>query len=102
MDYTCIGPRFSNSVLQLFLSMLKRKPVKPGHRMLIVGTSSETDFVRTSKLMRAFNVTLQLPTLSQPSHFQLALHGLPAFTPTILQEVCAGLHQPVGIQTVLH
>lgn len=101
MDYATIGPRFSNGVLQLFFSMLKRKPVKPGHRMLIIGTSSEINFIRTSKLMRAFNVTLQLPMLSDASHFHDVLHGLPLFTPAVLQEVCAGLHQPVGIQTVL-
>merc|ERR1711988_1777762 len=38
MDFTCIGPRFSNGILQLFLSLLKRRPSKAGHRMLVIGT----------------------------------------------------------------
>lgn len=101
MDFTCIGPRFSNTMLQLFFSILKRRPSKLGHRMLVVGTTSEADFARSSKLMRAFNVALELPLLSEPSHFEAALHGLPAFSPTLVKEVCAGLHQSVGIRTLL-
>jgi vesicle-fusing ATPase len=101
MDFTCIGPRFSNSILQLFFGMLKRRPVKQGHRMLIIGTTSESDFIRTSKLMRAFNVTLGLPMLSDPSHFQEALRGLPAFTPQVLNDVYAALPRSIGIRMLL-
>jgi len=101
MDFTCIGPRFSNSILQLFFSLLKRRPAKHGHRMLIIGTTSEIGFMRSSKLMRAFNVALELPLLSEPSHFQAALHGLPGFSPGLVDEVCAGLGRSVGIRTLL-
>merc|ERR1712118_237507 len=101
MEFTCIGPRFSNSILQLFFGMLKRQPAKQGHRMLIIGTTSEVNFIRNSKLVRAFSVTLELPMLSDPSHFQEALRGLPAFTPQVLTEVCGALPRSVGIRTLL-
>lgn len=101
MDYTCIGPRFSNAILQTFFGLLKRRPSKPGHRMLIVATTSELNFMKTSKLLRAFNVALELPLLSESSHFKAALQGLPGFTVDVIEEVCAGLCQPVGIRTLL-
>lgn len=101
MDFACIGPRFSNSILQLFFSILKRRPTKANHRILIVGTTSEPEFIRTSKLTRAFNVSLEMPMLSKPAHFHAALHGLSAFSPAIVEEVCAGLRHTVGIRTLL-
>lgn len=101
MEFACVGPRFSNSMLQLFFSLLKRRVARPGHRMLVIGTTSEPDFIRTSKLMRAFNVALELPLVSELPHFESALRGLPGFSRAVVEQVCSGLGRGVGIGTLL-
>jgi vesicle-fusing ATPase len=101
-DYTCIGPRFSNNMLQLIVSLLKRRSSKPGHRMVIVGTTSEADFARSSKLQRAFSITLNMPMLSQPEHFHTVLDGLAGVTTGLIDEVCAALRRrEVGVRMLL-
>mmetsp|Transcript_53098 Transcript_53098/g.95477 ORF Transcript_53098/g.95477 Transcript_53098/m.95477 type:complete len:742 (-) Transcript_53098:247-2472(-) len=101
MDFASIGPRFSNGILQLFFSLLKRRVARPGHRMLVVGTTSEPSFMRSSKLMRAFNAAFQIPLLSELPHFQSALGGMPGFSPEVVEEVSVGLGKGVGIGTLL-
>jgi vesicle-fusing ATPase len=102
VDYACIGPRFSNAILQLLFRSLKRRPAKTGHRMLIVATTSEPDFIRTSKLQRAFTITLQMPVLSQLSHYQAVLDGWSCFTTSSIQELCGHLRGwSVGIRLLL-
>jgi len=101
MDFSSIGPRFSNSILQLLFSALKRRPSKPGHRMLIFGTTSELDFIRRNKLHRAFNANLTLPMLTEPSHFQAVFNKVPGMQAITAEEVCAGLAGcKIGIRTV--
>lgn len=73
MDYACIGNRFSNSILQLIFGLLKKRPAKAGHRLLIIGTTSDPNFLRQVGLLRAFGTTLTVPALSSPGHFQAAL-----------------------------
>lgn len=101
MDFASIGPRFSNNILQLFFSLLKRRVARPGHRMLLVGTTSEPGFMRSSKLIRAFNAALQIPLVSELAHFQAAMRGMHGFSPEIVEEVCVGLGKGVGIGTLL-
>ncbi len=40
LDFVAIGPRFSNTLLQTLLVLLK-KPPPEGHRVLVVGTTSQ-------------------------------------------------------------
>merc|ERR1712194_738564 len=35
LDYVSIGPRFSNVVLQALFTLLRQRPVKADHRMLV-------------------------------------------------------------------
>jgi vesicle-fusing ATPase len=53
MDYTPIGPRFSNLVLQALLVLLNQEPPK-GHRLLVLATSSSMDFLREVDLVSRF------------------------------------------------
>merc|ERR1712224_840405 len=102
LDYGCIGPRFSNNILQLLFSVLKKRPVKNGHRMLVVGTTSDLGFVKGSKLLRAFTVALTIPMLSEAEHFKTVLQGLPGFSSSVVQELCVKLNGfNVGVRTLL-
>ncbi|MEW5320150.1 MAG: hypothetical protein WDW38_011247 [Sanguina aurantia] len=62
IEYTAIGPRFSNSVLKTITTMVNCNP-PPGIRMLIIGTSSSEDVLESLGLSVKFTTTLHVPPL---------------------------------------
>ncbi|KAJ2369681.1 transport between ER and Golgi ATPase protein, partial [Coemansia sp. RSA 2607] len=54
LEWVPIGPRFSNSVLQTLLVLIKKQPPK-GRRLLIVGTTSERDVLSQMDMLSAFS-----------------------------------------------
>ena len=40
LEYVPIGPRFSNTLLQIILELLKKQPPK-GRKLMVIGTSSD-------------------------------------------------------------
>jgi vesicle-fusing ATPase len=103
LNHVCIGPRFSNDVLQTLITLLKKRPAKADHRMIVIGTTSDMDFIRQTKLVRAFNVALSLPVLHSAEHFRAALiSSTHLLAPQVLPELCAALDgHRVGIRTFL-
>eukprot|EP00440_Ansanella_granifera_P042459 gb/GFBE01046029.1/.p1 GENE.gb/GFBE01046029.1/~~gb/GFBE01046029.1/.p1 ORF type:complete len:735 (+),score=200.45 gb/GFBE01046029.1/:1-2205(+) len=102
MDYVRIGPRFSNVILQALFALLKKVPPKASRRLLVIGTSADPAFLEEAELMQAFNVSLEIPTLSSPAHFKTVLEALPGFTPATVGEISAALNgKRIGIKTLL-
>lgn len=102
MDHVQLGHRFSIAMFQTILSLLKQRIGNGGRRMIVIGTTSCPDFLRDSGLAKAFNVKLEMPSLSLPSHFQAALKGRPNFTPDVIEDISKKLEgRSVGIQTLL-
>jgi len=64
LEYVRIGPRFSNVVLQTLLICIKKQP-KPGHKLVIIATSSSAAVLEQLELLDVFNVALHVPPLSQ-------------------------------------
>ncbi|KAG2487773.1 hypothetical protein HYH03_013618 [Edaphochlamys debaryana] len=62
LEYVAIGPRFSNTILQALLVLVKRQP-PPGHKLLIIGTTSMSDVMESMGLNEVFNVSLHVPSL---------------------------------------
>ncbi|KAJ4976833.1 hypothetical protein NE237_001939 [Protea cynaroides] len=62
LEYVGIGPRFSNLICQTLLVLLKRPPPK-GKNMLVIGTTSEVDFLDSVGFCDAFSITYNVPTL---------------------------------------
>ncbi|XAR56544.1 Vesicle-fusing ATPase [Bertholletia excelsa] len=62
LEYVPIGPRFSNLISQTLLVLLKRLPPK-GKNVLVIGTTSEVDFLDSVGICSAFFVTYHVPTL---------------------------------------
>lgn len=62
LEYVAIGPRFSNLISQTLLVLLKRLPPK-GKKILVIGTTSELNFLDSVGLQDAFSVTYNVPTL---------------------------------------
>merc|ERR1711998_12939 len=66
LEYTPIGPRFSNPVLQTLLVLLKKPPPEAGRRLLVVGTTAVPHLLDDLQLVSAFNVSLHVPKLEKP------------------------------------
>ncbi|KAK6132673.1 hypothetical protein DH2020_033589 [Rehmannia glutinosa] len=62
LEYVAIGPRFSNLISQTLLVLLKRLPPK-GKKVLVIGTTSEVDFLDSVGIRDGFSVTYNVPTL---------------------------------------
>nr|VDD50228.1 unnamed protein product [Brassica oleracea] len=62
LEYSEIGPRFSNMILQTLLIYLNQLP-KEGSKLLVLGTTSELTFLKAVGLRKAFSVTYDVPLL---------------------------------------
>ncbi|KEG01141.1 vesicle-fusing ATPase [Plasmodium vinckei vinckei] len=64
IDYTRIGPRFSNSILQAIMILIKKKPKKENQKILVICTTSEYQFMRDVGLVKNFFVNIEVPMLN--------------------------------------
>ncbi len=46
IEFIDIGPRFSNTILQALLVLIKKIPKKEDHRLLIIGTSNSAKILK--------------------------------------------------------
>jgi len=66
IDYSRIGPRFSNQVLQTLLILIRKPPPKKGRRLMILATTSVPDLIEPLDLVSVFNIVLAVPQVSNP------------------------------------
>ncbi|CAL9224158.1 unnamed protein product [Arabidopsis halleri] len=62
LEYSEIGPRFSNTIFQTLLIFLSQLPPE-GSKLLVLGTTSELTFLNAVGLRKAFSVTYSVPLL---------------------------------------
>ncbi|TRY52814.1 N-ethylmaleimide-sensitive factor (NSF1)-like AAA Atpase [Cryptosporidium tyzzeri] len=101
MDFTAIGPRFSNIVLQTIMILIKNRAPK-GRKLLILATTSEYEFVHTSGLADIFNLSIRVPSVESqdvPGILDYYQNGL--FTPDTLTKISDSLRFPVPIKKLL-
>jgi vesicle-fusing ATPase len=63
LEYVRIGPRFSNTILQGLLVLLKKIP-PPGHRLLILATTANRRVLEDLEFMQVFNSVLRVPSVT--------------------------------------
>lgn len=78
LDFVPIGPRFSNSVLQALLVLLKKTPPR-GRKLLILGTTSCKDVLQEMGMLDTFSTTIHIPNISRGEHLIEALELLGGF-----------------------
>jgi vesicle-fusing ATPase len=61
LEYVSIGPRFSNTMLQTMLVLLKKPPPTEGRKLLLIGTTSAPHLLEQMSFRNAFNVVLEVP-----------------------------------------
>ncbi|GBE60834.1 N-ethylmaleimide-sensitive fusion protein [Babesia ovata] len=74
IDYSPIGPRFSNTILQCLLILIKKAP-KHGRRIFVIGTTSEDAFMEMANVTQAFTVAAEVPMVTGPAEIYQALSG---------------------------
>ncbi|UKK02277.2 N-ethylmaleimide-sensitive factor [Theileria orientalis] len=75
IDYSPIGPRFSNNILQSLLVLIKKAP-QHERRIFVIGTTSEEEFMDMANVTAAFTVSTQVPLVTGPSEIYQALSGV--------------------------
>ena len=104
MEFVAVGGqvRFSNAVLQTLLVLAKDLP-PPGHKLLVIGTTTEKVMMDEMKLTTAFNLALEAPMLVIQDHYEKALAAaVPDMERSHISEVgrrLAGI--PLGIKKLL-
>mmetsp|Transcript_10522 Transcript_10522/g.17642 ORF Transcript_10522/g.17642 Transcript_10522/m.17642 type:complete len:117 (+) Transcript_10522:1697-2047(+) len=66
-EFIHIGPRFSNTILQALMVLIKKTPPNANRKLMIIGTTSMKDIMRDMDLLDCFNVCLKVPQISEES-----------------------------------
>ncbi|GBE79862.1 AAA-domain-containing protein [Sparassis latifolia] len=78
LDFTPIGPRFSNSVLQTLMVLFSRRPPK-GRRLLVIATSSLRPVLTDLGLSESFDSEMRVPPISTLRAVDYVLRELELF-----------------------
>eukprot|EP00871_Galdieria_phlegrea_P003614 jgi/Galph1/4253/GphlegSOOS_G2898.1 len=83
IEFAPIGPRFSNTILQTLLVLVKHVPPK-GRRLLILATSSMSQVMESLDVRSAFNSTLSTMPLQREEVIELLKGHIEDATPSSL------------------
>lgn len=101
IDYVPIGPRFSNTVLQTLLVLLKKIPPDEGRRLLVIGTTSCPELLADLGLTQAFGVIQDIPSLEFPSQIAEVLNSVARIAEPDALEIAKSISEPIGIKQLL-
>ena len=103
IDFTPVGMRFSNPVLQTLLILLRKVPPVAGRGLMIVATTAIEHLLQDLQLPQAFNVTLHVSKLQNADEIQKVLEGS-GLTKEEAEEIggaIGALESPIGIKQLL-
>jgi vesicle-fusing ATPase len=86
LDYTAIGPRFSNLVLQALLVLLNETPPH-GRKLLVLCTTSCKEVLRDMQMLSVFTKIIHVSNISRQEHLIACLEELGVFTSQELDQV---------------
>lgn len=107
VDWTAMGARFSNAILQTLLVLFRKRPPK-SRRLLIVGTTSERTVLRQMDVINAFDAEIPVPTVAGLKELNEILKSVKIFDDETRRGVLAELETitrskdvKVGIKKIL-
>jgi vesicle-fusing ATPase len=71
LEYTSVGPRFSNAVLQKLLVSLNRDPPNVTSRLLVLITTSNVKILQRLELEDSFKIRVQVPMVAENDYANL-------------------------------
>jgi vesicle-fusing ATPase len=101
IDYVPIGPRFSNTVLQTLLVLLKKVPPEQNRRLLIIATTSCPHLLEDLGLVQAFGVTQSIPLLEEPAQIVEVLNVAAHLNESDAKSIAKAIMKPIGIKQLL-
>lgn len=78
LDWTPIGPRFSNAILQVLLVLFAKRPPK-GRRLLVIATTSLRPILTELGLAETFDSELRVPPISNLAALEYVLREVELF-----------------------
>ncbi|KAH0840245.1 P-loop containing nucleoside triphosphate hydrolase protein [Lanmaoa asiatica] len=78
LDWTYLGSRFSNAVLQTLLVLIARKPPK-GRRLLVLATSSLGQHITDLGFSEVFDASIKVPPISHLGQLEVVLRSVGLF-----------------------
>lgn len=104
IEYSPVGPRFSNSVLQTLLVLLRKTPPQPS-RLMVVATTAVAHLLEDLQLIQAFNVSMHVSQLQSASEIAAVLkeYAGDCMSPAEVKSICdtIGNTKPIGIKQLL-
>ncbi|PGH01699.1 hypothetical protein AJ79_07853 [Helicocarpus griseus UAMH5409] len=107
IDWVPIGPRFSNTVLQTVMVLLRKQPPN-NRRLLILATTTERSILKQLDVFNSFNSDIRVPNVNTYPELSHVLKEAQAFSPQEIEGALAelrGMTQSeqigVGIKKVL-
>ena len=101
LDYTPIGPRFNNQVLQALLVLTKRAPPVAGRKLMVIGITSVAHALEDLELTRVFDFPLHVPELSEPDEIKTVLREVAPMSQSDMDEITSAISQPIGVKKLL-
>jgi len=101
IDYVSIGPRFSNTVLQTLLVLLKKVPPDDGRRLLVIGTTSVPHLLEDLGLSQAFSLSQHVGLLDEPSWIKAVLKESANMNDADADSIAKAITKPIGIKQLL-
>ena len=100
MEYTPVGVRYSNAILQTLLVLIKKAP-PAGCRLLVVSTTSIVDLMEVVQITQSFNVVLHVSQLQLPSEILAVLKDYPDLSPQDAETISRSISKPIGVKQLL-
>lgn len=105
LDFSPVGMRYSNLVLQALLVLLGKRPPL-NRRLLVLCTTSNEHFLREVDLLSSFSTIIHVPRLTKPEHIVAVLEETHAFNDEEVNEISHELQKPsfnltIGIKRLL-
>ncbi|MCP9264364.1 Vesicle-fusing ATPase [Dirofilaria immitis] len=106
LDFSPIGPRYSNLVLQALFLLVKKLPPQ-NRRLLVIATSSNRSFLRELGLLSAFCTIIDVPALTTVEHIMAVIEDTNALSRQECEEIRSELSHStkdyfIGIKKLLN
>lgn len=101
IDYVHIGPRFSNTVLQTLLVLLKKPPPDEGRRLLCIGTTSVPHVLEELGLSNVFSVSQSINLLEDANEITEVLQHAGQVSAEDARKIAKTIKNPIGIKQLL-
>ncbi|KAF3491200.1 vesicle-fusing ATPase [Arthroderma uncinatum] len=107
IDWVPIGPRFSNSVLQAVMVLLRKQPPK-GRRLLVLATSTERSILKQLDVFTSFNSDIPIPNINTYEELAYILQQEQTLSPEEIKSALSRIREltqsekiGVGVKKVL-